>query len=135
VSPSRKYEKGVRRFKHVGTGPEPLIAFDRGNPRMWIGKCPSTLGEGHRETLLNEAIAASNGDRDLTPPKKVYVVHEGAIYRPKRASGGSYHGYPYRGKLPSPLISALRAMAVRKNCSEEFEEWLRDHIEPHGRRS
>ncbi len=132
----RRYDKGERRFKHVGTGPEPVIAFEGGDPKMWIGKCPSTLTEADHERLLNEAISASNDDRDLAPPKKVYVVHEGAVYEAQTSDRGrSYHGYPYRGKLSSRLITELRAMARRKSCLEAFEEWLKNHIEPHGRRS
>jgi hypothetical protein len=135
VRPARQYDKGERRFKHVGTGRSPVIAFERGDPKMWIGKCPSTLTQPDREVLLNEAIAASNGDRELAPPKKLYVVHEGAIYEAQTSDRGrSYHGYPYRGKLSPSLISALRAMAKRKNCLEAFEQWLKDHIEPHGHR-
>lgn len=82
----RRYDKGERRFKHVGKGAHPVIEFDDSEPRKWIGKCPSTLSEADRTTLLNEAIGAPNGDRELSVPKRLYVVHEGAIYEAKRAT-------------------------------------------------
>jgi hypothetical protein len=43
ISPPRRYDKGERRFKHVGSGNDPIIEFSKVNPRIWIGKCPATL--------------------------------------------------------------------------------------------
>jgi hypothetical protein len=132
--PQRRYDKGERRHKHVGRGPEPEIEFVPGNPRMWIGKCPSTLKPADRERLLNDAIAGDNGDRELSFPKKLYVVHEGAIYEAQTSDRGkSYHGYPYRGKLAPGLLDALRELAVEKECEDEFDRWVKKHIEIHGR--
>jgi hypothetical protein len=133
MSSARKYDKGERRFKHVGKSSQPEIEFDDSNPKKWVGKCPSTLGEKDRECLLNEAIPGSNGDRDLVAPKKVYVVHEGAVYEAQTSDRGcSYHGYPYRGKLSKNLIVELQAMADRKHCRETFDAWVKKHIESHG---
>jgi hypothetical protein len=132
---ARKYDKGERRYKHVGRGPEPRIEFDDGNPKMWVGKCPSNLTQTDRERLLNKTIAGWNGDRDLLQPKKLYVVHEGAIYEAQTSDHGrSYHGYPYRGRLSVQLVAELRAMARAKECLDGFEEWLKDHIILHGQR-
>lgn len=134
VPPPRIYEKGERRHKHVGSTDLPTIEFDRKDPQKWVGKCPRMLPEPLRTALLNEAIAVPNGDRELTHPKKLYVVHEGAIYEAQTSDHGrSYHAYPYRGKLPKPIIAALREMAERKGCLDAFEQWTRQHIEIHGR--
>jgi hypothetical protein len=123
-------EKGERRYKHVGKGSVPTIEFDNGDPKKWIGKCPSTLSAADRERLLSEAIAAPNADRELDAPKKLYVVHEGAIYEAQTSDRGrSYHGYPYKGKLSYGLLNALRDMAIRKLCRDEFEMWVRRHID------
>lgn len=131
----RQYDKGERRFKHVGKGSQPTIEFDNHDPKKWIGKCPSTLSQSDRERLLNEAVAAPNGDRELDVPKRLYVVHEGAIYEAQTSDHGrSYHGYPYKGKLSSAIIEALREMAGRKGCLTEFEDWIKAYIELHGRR-
>lgn len=113
----------------------PTIEFDRTQPKKWIGKCPSTLSAQGRQTLLDEAIAASNGDRELDVPRRVYVVHEGAIYEGQTSDRGkSYHGYPYRGKMSGALLGALRQMAICKNCLKAFEDWAKTHIELHGPR-
>lgn len=131
--PARRYDKGERRRKHVGRGAEPEIEFVPGNPRMWIGKCPNTLTPDDHVRLVNEAIPGSNGDRELSFPKKLYTVHQGAIYEAQTTDRGrSYHGYPYRGKLAGGLIDALREIAARKGCEKEFESWVKQNIEVHG---
>jgi len=130
----RHYDKGERRLKHVGKGPDPVIEFDDSQPKKWIGKCPSTLSEEDRATLLNEAVAAPNGDRDLPIAKKLYVVHNGAIYEAQTSDRGrTYHGYPYKGKLSASILKELATMAKNKNCSELYHKWVDEHIERHGR--
>jgi hypothetical protein len=132
-APGRHYDKGERRFKHVGHGPTPIIEFSPGNPKMWIGKCPSTLTAQQHKQLVNEAIPGSNGDRELAFPKKLYVVHDGAIYEAQTTDRGySYHGYPYRGKLAATLVEALREMAMKKQCQDSFDRWVKEQIEIHG---
>lgn len=132
--PIRRYDKGERRFKHVGSGPLPVIEFVAGNPRMWIGKCPSTLSSKDQTDLINEAIQGSNGDRDIEFSKKLYTVHEGAIYEAQTTDRGkSYHGYPYRGKLAQSLLNVLRGIAVQKGCEDGFNLWVKRHIKVHGK--
>lgn len=131
--PTRRYDKGERRFKHVGKGPDPEIEFHLSNPRMRIGKCPATLTSSDHSNLLAEAIPGGNGDRELPFPKRLYVVHNGAIYEGQTSDRGkSYHGYPYRGKLTRTVLDQLSAMAVRKDCVKEFGHWVKRHIETHG---
>ena len=123
--PQRTYDKGERRYKHVG-GSKPEIEFDRNDPKKWIGKCPSTLTQDDRARLLNEAVAAPNGDRELDVPKRLYVVHDGAIYEAQTSDRGTtYHAYPYRGKLSSDLLTLLEAMAEEKACADEFTVWVK----------
>jgi len=63
----------------------------------------------------------------------VYTVHIGAIYEGQTTDWGkSYHGYPYRGKLAKDLVKALREIAVNKGCEQEFDFWMKRHIEVHG---
>jgi hypothetical protein len=132
-TPERRYDKGERRYKHVGRGEAPEIEFVQGNPRMWIGKCPATLSADDQVRLVNEAIPGSNGDRELQFAKKLYAVHGGAIYEGQTTDQGkSYHGYPYRGKLARGLIDALRDIAVKIGCENEFDTWVKRHIEVHG---
>jgi hypothetical protein len=130
---ARKYDKGERRFKHVGKSGEPEVVLQPGEPKRWVGKCPNTLTAADHARLLNEAIATNNGDRELNCPKSVYVVNDGAIYKADTTDRGkSYHGYPYRGKLPKQLVEQLREQAKNKNCEAKFEEWVESHITLHG---
>ena len=88
-----------------------------------------------RRNLLNEAIAAPNGDRELAAAKKLYVVHNGAIYEAQTSDQGrSYHGYPYKGKLSASILKRLAKMAKDKKCSDLFDKWVAEHIERHGAR-
>lgn len=101
-----------------------------GEIKKWIEKCPAGMSEKLRAQLLNEALAAPAGDREIDYVKYVYVVHDGAIFEGRTSDHGrSYHGYPYRGKLSSSLIDALREMAKAKNCLRQFENWVKQHIE------
>lgn len=131
----RRYDKGERRFKHVSRGRDPIIEFDNSDPKKWVGKCPSILSEADRNLLLTEAIPAPNGDRELAVPKKLYAVHDGAIYEAQTSDHGrSYHGYPYRGKLSRSLLEKLRTMADKKDSLSSFDAWVKKHIVLHGQR-
>jgi hypothetical protein len=124
----RKYDKGEKRLKHEGRGPEPEIQFFKNRPRRFIGKCPAGMAPELRERLLNEAISGPTGDRDIDYPKYLYVVHNGAIYQGRTSDAGvSYHGFPYRGSLSRQL--QLRKMAESKNCLPAYEGWVKKHIQ------
>lgn len=129
----RRYDKGERRYKHVGNSPKPEIQFFEDDPKRWIGKCPDTLTPADHLKMLNEAIPSDNGDREIGFPKSLFTVNEGAIYKADTTDRGkSYHGYPYRGKVGRELLSKLREMAVAKGCASEFDSWVGRHITVHG---
>lgn len=133
--PKRRYDKGERRHKHVGKSATAEIKFFPGNPRCWIGICPSPryLPDTVRDCLLDDAIIGENGEREIDFIKKLYNVYNGVIYEAQTSDRGfSYHGYPYRGKLASSLIRELRAVAKKKGCESEFDSWVKEHIEKHG---
>jgi hypothetical protein len=130
----RKYDKGEKRLKHEGTGPEPEIQFFKDQPRRFVGKCPAAMSAQVRTQLLNEAIPAPTGDREIDYLKYLYVVHNGAIYEARTSDAGTtYHGFPYRGSLARQLVEQLRTMARQKNCLDAFEEWVKKHIQVQGR--
>ena len=134
AEPQREYEKGIDRHKHVGSTDQPEIAYEKGIPKYALGKCPRAVPDALKAELLNEAIPAPNGDRNLDFPKRLHVVHEGAIYRAETSSAGkSYHAFPYAGKLGKALLAELGKMADRKGCRKEFDQWVAKHIEPHGK--
>lgn len=125
----RRYDKGERRFKHVGREPEATIEFIADNPKMAVGKCPNNLSVEDCEAILADAVDGSNGDRELPFPKKLYAIHAGVIYEAQTTDWGkSYHGYPYHGRLTRRLVGKLQEIAVRKNCETEFVSWVKRHI-------
>lgn len=127
------YDKGDRRFKHVGSSSCPEFRSEN-DPRRVVGLCPNNLQHADHQRLLNEAVPDGNGDRSIDFPKRLYVVHDGAIYRAETTDWGkSYHGYPYRGKMGRGLLEKLRAMAEEKGCAAELEQWAADYIELHGK--
>jgi hypothetical protein len=131
----RRYDKGERRFKHVGKGSHPVIELDRGDPKKWVGKCPRGVPLAELEALLNAAVEAPNGDRELDAPKKLYAVFRGAIYEAQTSDGGNtYHGYPYKGKLSSAILDELKKMAEEEKSVDEFSSWVKKHIVRHGAR-
>jgi hypothetical protein len=132
--PRLAYEKGEDRYKHVGRSEEPEFSFVSRNPKHYVGLCPRGIPDELKTELLNEAICDDNGDREITFPKRLHVVHEGAIYRAETTNWGkSYHAFPYRGKLGRLLLFELGKMADRKNCRRQFDNWVKIHIELHGK--
>jgi hypothetical protein len=131
--PQRRYDKGERRIKHIGKGPVAAIDFDDHDPKKWVGKCPPSISQAERVRLLRQAIPAPNGDRELAVPKKLCVVHEGAIYQAQTSDGGAtYHAYPYRGKLSGALLTKLEDMPREGGCADAFRDWVKRHIQRHG---
>jgi hypothetical protein len=61
----RRYDKGERRYKHVGKTSQPEFHHPEDNPKRVVGKCPNNIPDADRDTLLAAAISPGNGDRDL----------------------------------------------------------------------
>ena len=126
----RKYDKGEKRVKHEGRTHLPEIRFFPNQPRRHVGLCPKGFPDDLRLQLLNEAIAAARGDRDIDYDKYLYVVHEGVIYEARTSDAGvTYHAFPYRGTLSNEIVERLRTMARNKNCLDSFERWIKKHIQ------
>ena len=125
----RKYDKGEKRVKHKGRARLPEIRFFKNQPKRHVGLCPAGIPAELRLQLLNEAIPAPAGDRDIDYDKYLYVVHEGAIYEARTSDAGvSYHAFPYRGRLSNQIVEQLRTMARNKDCLDGFEKWVKNHI-------
>lgn len=131
--PQRRYEKGERRLKHVGTSDVPEFQTFRDNPKRVIGKCPKDINDTDRDRLLNSAVPSPNQDRDLPVPKKIYAVYRGAIYEAQTSDHGqSYHAYPFRGRLSGRILRQLEEMATAEGCEEGYKHWVRRYIVVHG---
>ena len=133
----RRDDKGRDRYKHVGRRDQAEIVLDQREPKKWLGKCPSdrVIPSDLKQRLLNKAIPAGLGDRDVDYAKTLYVVHGGVIYAAQTSDAGiSYHGYPFRGKLSRDLLARLRKMAQDEHCEKDFEKWVDAYILEHGER-
>jgi len=131
---ARKYDKGERRFKHVGSGSVPEFEIDNDNPKKIIGKCPRTISDQERDRLLEIAIAAPNPDREIETPNRLYSVHQGTIYEAQTSDHGqTYHAYPFRGRLASSILRELVRLADSEECLAEFNKFVKANITRHGR--
>lgn len=132
--PDRKYDKGEGRTKHVGNKPLPYFKRIGDSPKHYIGICPNNVSDEVKSKLLNDAVTAKNGDREIAVPKRLYNVHLGAIYEAQTSDGGtSYHAYPYRGTLPRHLIAKLLDKAIEEKSETEFKAWCKSYILESGR--
>ena len=126
---TRRYDKGERRYKHVGLTSCAEIVFEGGNPKKAVGKCPNTIDAEQRQAILDAAVASANGDRMLDVPKPLYAVYRGVVYEAQTSDAGwSYHGYPYHGDLSAGLIAVLRLRADDSGFEAEFDAWVTAHI-------
>ncbi|SDG66503.1 hypothetical protein [Roseospirillum parvum] len=134
------YDPGERRTKHKGNNHEPEFVR-QGNGL--IGKCPRTIDAGLAEGLLKNGIAHYPGEDEVARtdprgrpcPRRVFNVHEGAIYvaHPTRAEAGTFHGYPFdqqgdpkRG-IPRAILRQLRERAEAQGHLRAFQEWVDQH--------
>lgn len=121
-------------MKHVGKTDRPEIRFNNDNPKFYTGLCPRGISDALKEALLEEAVADGPGDREIDFPKRLFVVHDGTIYRAETTDWGkSYHAYPYRGKMGRALLARMSQMAAEKGCQKSFDDWVNKHIEQHGK--
>ena len=128
--PARRYEKGEKRFKHVGRTSEPEFEDQGGEI---VGKCPVGIPDGERDKALNDAIPRPNGLQASKAVRKLYAVYKGAIYEIRTSDHGySYHAYPFQGSLSKAILRKLREMAVKERTIEEFERWKKRYISENG---
>jgi len=125
--PSWKYDPGERRRKHKWHNDYAGFKVEGG---VEVGKCPRTITQECAEQLLNAGVEWNNPIMSSCCPQNIYNVHEGVVYKTAvTLAGVSYHGYPYKGQVPREVVTRLRALAAEKNCSREFEAWLRRYIQ------
>jgi hypothetical protein len=119
-----KYDPGEHRFKHKNWRGEHFNA-EAGRP---VGQCPPEFHQVSELAgrLLNDGIPWNNpGDKRATP-HYVYNVYKGVVYEATRTEPGkSYHGYPFRGRLPRVVLTRLEAIAEAQGCLHQMRRWLR----------
>jgi len=95
-----------------------------------VGKCPLTLSDAQAEELLNtQAVPYFNPKARGPSPDRLYVVHDGVVYRavPTRA-GLSFHGFPespeHLARLPRAVLEQILALAERLGCKDRVQDWM-----------
>jgi hypothetical protein len=95
-----------------------------------IGKCPNNISLAEAERLLNTGIPL-NATRSVAGyPARVYVVHDGVVYRATPTNPGvSYHAFPEKAeefrRLPRSVREAILSEANRQGYGEDVGRWSR----------
>ena len=100
-----------------------------GHDDVPVGKCPSDMTSEQAEKLLNEGIPFFPEGWKASHPKRIYVVHDGAVYRAAETNpGSSYHGFPETGAelrhLPSSIRNAILKKAQELGCEVKVQRWM-----------
>jgi hypothetical protein len=118
------YERGEGRFKHCWN--RPWAAFEP-SPRGPVGKCSSKISQEIAQALLDDGIPFKDSEDD-PHPSLIYTLFEGVPYEAAPTlAGRSFHGYPWRGRMPRRILRALEQRAKRDGFHKEFKEWLAQH--------
>jgi hypothetical protein len=127
-----RYQPQEPKVKHKWDYDEPgfeEVPEKKGPGSVRVGKCPSSMTIDQAQELLLDAIEWSPRGWSRAYPQRLYVVHEGWLYRAMpTVPGESYHGFPEDDevrRVPETLHDAIRAVADTKGCAEEIERWLR----------
>jgi hypothetical protein len=93
-----------------------------------VGKCPNNISPAQARELLNDGVPWVPHRWRSRYPKRIYVVHDGVIYRAEPTNPGkSYHGFPelpvkFR-ELPRDIQDRILACARNKGCYEAAKRW------------
>jgi hypothetical protein len=122
-----KYDPGEKRRKHKWNNDYAGFEMEGG---LEVGKCPTTISTEVAELLLNSGVGWNNPNMPSDYPRNIYNVHEGVVYKAAiTLTGVSYHGFPCKGRVPREVVAELRELATLKNCSTDFEAWLKRYIQ------
>lgn len=96
-----------------------------------VGKCPCTISLELAEHLLNTSgIPWSNPRFPVgTHPDRIYVVHEGVVYRAMPTIAGvSYHAFPELPErlrhVPKTVRAQILTLADQLGCKKEVQAWM-----------
>ena len=127
-APRWKYDPGESpKIKHGWS--QDKAGFVRRDKGL-IGKCPKGMTNGEAERLLNDGIPDSSVRGDAEHPGRVYVVHDGVLYRAvPTLAGVSYHGFPEDPKefdrLDDDLQRRIWERAHSLGQEKALKTWLR----------
>ncbi len=123
-TPQREYEKGEKRYKHVGKSAEATI--DDGNPAKVVGKCPNNIADPIKRQVLNEAIAELAAEAIEPFPSRMFGVHEGVIYDCRTTTLDN--AFPYHGEMLRSLHDRLAQTKDAQTHTKAFKRWTAKHV-------
>ena len=94
-----------------------------------VGKCPQGMNLSDAKELLNDGIPFPANTGPGHPPRRIYVVQEGVLYRAvPTVPGRSYHGFPELptefSRMPRQFQALIMERARELECEEELIKWL-----------
>ncbi|MEO5372950.1 MAG: hypothetical protein H7840_01585 [Alphaproteobacteria bacterium] len=131
------YDPMVDRYKHCGQSDQAEVVMVK---HRMVGLCPRDLTIETAQQLLDESIEEFRETRPERPVAR-WNVHKGVVYQARPSDWpGRWHGYPVkvrlkekgeekakvRGKIkiPSEILTELRARAASAGHEGRLEEWL-----------
>ena len=125
-----EYEQNPDR-KHKRNWDQPMPGFVEERGEL-VAKCPTTISLELARDLLNseDAIPYSPQRWQQESPERIYIVHDGQLYRATPTNPGtSYHGFPENPKraqqLPRELKERILEVARKKQCEAEMSRCLK----------
>lgn len=80
-----------------------------------VAKCPVSLTLERAEALLNDGVPWFNPRAPGPHPDRVYVVHDGVVYRATPTHvGRAYHGFPEHPERLRELPKRVREMILQR---------------------
>lgn len=115
--------------KHKHNWEHDFAGFISVNHDTFVGKCPHGMTLEDAQALLQTAIEWSPRNWRSDFPKRLYVVHEGVLYRATPTNPGvSYHAFPeHPTRFPrsgQALKAAVLLEAERQGCEAEIRKWM-----------
>jgi len=122
------YDPGESPKKKHGWNKNEAGFIKRG--KALVGKCPKGFSKKLAQDLINNGIPEINPRATQPHPMKIYVVHDGVLYRAVPTEAGkSYHGFPERPRVLDELDDELKAAiwnrARKLGQKKELTIWLR----------
>ena len=123
--PKYLYDPGEGRFKHRWKHDYP--GFE-GSPQAPVGKCPSGLKLEQAQQLLDDGFPYYADAAAAGPPEAIYNVFKGVPYEAAPTERGkSFHGFPWRGTMPTRIQRQLEVRAEAEGFGREFRDWIKQH--------
>ncbi|MBF0155245.1 MAG: hypothetical protein HQL64_16020 [Magnetococcales bacterium] len=127
--PNWKYDPGEWRKKHKWKQDNAGFEF---NGQEEVGKCPNSITHDPAlaEQLLNQGVCFP---MDEAPPKEIYNVHQGVVYRAEPTLPGiSFHGFPEKEqkarRVPTVVLWELARRAQTDGTFHLYRNWMREYL-------